>query len=82
MKIDIHAHYLPKESLKVAQEIGKRYNMQISQDEKGRELLSRDGKRLFGPFRAEFHDIDLRLRIMDRADVAMQALSAQNFFLF
>jgi len=35
MKIDIHAHYLPRESLKIAQEIGKRYNMQLSQDEKG-----------------------------------------------
>lgn len=34
MKIDIDAHYVPRESLKVAQEIGKRYKMEISQDEK------------------------------------------------
>ena len=34
MKIDIHAHYVPRESLEVAQEIGKRYKLEISQDEK------------------------------------------------
>lgn len=82
MNIDIHAHYLPRESLRVAQEIGKRYKMEISKDERGRESLERDGKRLFGPFRDEFHDLDLRLRIMDRAGVDMQALSIQNSFLF
>ena len=82
MKIDIHAHYLPRESLKAAKEIGKRYKLEISQDEKGRELLSRDGKRTFGPFREEFHDLDLRLSIMRRAGVDMQALSIQNSFLF
>ena len=82
MNIDIHAHYLPRESLKVAKEIGKRYKMEISQDETGRELLHRDGKRVFGPFRDEFHDLDLRWRIMQRAGVEMQALSVQNSFLF
>ena len=30
MKIDIHAHYVPRESLKIAQEIGKRYKMEIA----------------------------------------------------
>src|SRR3990172_8281397 len=82
MNIDIHAHYLPRESLKVAKEIGKRYKLEISQDENGRELLHRAGKRLFGPFRDEFHDLDLRWRIMQRAGVEMQALSVQNSFLF
>ncbi|MBI2073150.1 MAG: amidohydrolase family protein, partial [Gemmatimonadetes bacterium] len=66
MKVDIHAHYLPRESLKVAKEIGKRYKLEISQDETGRELLHRDGKRVFGPFRDEFHDLDLRWRIGKR----------------
>lgn len=80
MKVDIHAHYVPKDSLKVTQEIGKRYNIKITRDEKGRELITRDEKRGFGPFREEFHDLDLRLRIMDRAGIDIQALSAQNFF--
>ena len=66
MKIDIHTHYLPKESLKVAQEIGKRYDLKIAWDEKGREVMTRDGKRGFGPFRDEFHDLDLRLKIEAR----------------
>ena len=79
MKVDIHAHYVPRESLKVAQEIGKGYGIKITQDENGHELILRDGKRGFGPFRDEFHDLDLRLKIMDRATIDIQALSAQNF---
>ncbi len=80
MKVDIHAHYVPRDSLKVTQEIGKRYDIKITQDEKGRDFITRDGKRGFGPFREEFHDLDLRLKIMDQASVDIQALSAQNFF--
>ncbi|MGH7773822.1 MAG: amidohydrolase family protein [Candidatus Binatia bacterium] len=80
MKVDIHAHYVPRDSLKVTQEIGKRYDIKITQDEKGRDFITQDGKRGFGPFREEFHDLDLRLKIMDQASVDIQALSAQNFF--
>jgi aminocarboxymuconate-semialdehyde decarboxylase len=80
MKVDIHAHYVPRNSLKVTQEIGKRYDIKITQDEKGRDFITRDGKRGFGPFRKEFHDLDVRLKIMDQASVDIQALSAQNFF--
>ncbi len=80
MKIDIHAHYIPKDSLRVTWEIGKRYDLKITQDDKGRDVITRDGKRGFGPLREEFYDLDLRLRMMHRASVDMQALSAQNFF--
>ncbi|MFQ5852488.1 MAG: amidohydrolase family protein, partial [Candidatus Binatia bacterium] len=80
MKVDIHAHYVPRDSLKVTLEIGKRYDLKITQDDKGRELIMHDGKRGFGPFKDEFHNLDLRLRVMDRASVDVQALSAQNFF--
>jgi aminocarboxymuconate-semialdehyde decarboxylase len=82
MRVDIHAHYVPKESLRVAQEIGKRYDIKITQDEKGRDLMTRDGGRGFGPFRDEFHNLDLRLKIMDQTGIDIQALSAQNFFFF
>ncbi len=82
MKIDIHAHYVPQDSLKIAREIGRRYDLGIVQDERGRDSITRDGRRGFGPFRAEFHDLDLRLKLMDQAGIDLQALSAQNFFFF
>ena len=80
MKVDVHAHYVPRECLKVTKEIGKRYDLKITQDENGRDLLVRDGKRGFGPFREEFYDLDRRLKIMDQASIDIQVLSAQNFF--
>ncbi|OGQ68254.1 MAG: hypothetical protein A2W73_03275 [Deltaproteobacteria bacterium RIFCSPLOWO2_12_55_13] len=82
MKVDIHAHYIPRDGLKIAREIGKRYDLKITRDEKGREMLTRDGKREFGPLREEFYDLDLRLSIMDKAGIDIQALSAQNSFFF
>ncbi|MFQ5850933.1 MAG: amidohydrolase family protein [Candidatus Binatia bacterium] len=80
MRVDIHTHYVPRESPKVAKEIGSRYNLKVTQDQKGRALLFHDGERVFGPFRDEFHDLDLRLKIMDQVRIDIQALSAQNFF--
>ncbi len=83
MRIDIHAHYVPQESLKVAQEIGQRYNLKVEKDPQGREVVMRDGKRSFGPLTEKFYDLDLRLKIMDQAKIDLQALSAQNsFFLY
>jgi aminocarboxymuconate-semialdehyde decarboxylase len=82
MIVDIHAHYVPKESLKVAEEIGRRYNLKVETDERGRELVTRDGKRSFGPLRDEFHDLKLRLAIMDQQGIDVQVLSAQNSFFF
>lgn len=82
MIIDIHAHYVPRESLSVATEIGRRYDLMIERDDKGRELVVRSGKRSFGPLKREFYDLELRLTIMDQAGVDIQAISAQNSFFF
>lgn len=80
MKVDIHAHYVPKEGVEVALEIGKGHDLRVTQDERGRDILWRGGKRIFGPFKDEFHDLALRMKIMDRAGIDIQALSAQNSF--
>ena len=80
MKIDIHAHYVPKESLRIAREIGKRYELKIAQDDRGQDVITRDGKRGFGPLREEFHNLDLRIKLMDQMGIDLQSLSAQNFF--
>ncbi|MBI4526497.1 MAG: amidohydrolase [Deltaproteobacteria bacterium] len=83
MKIDIHAHYLPADSLKVVQEIGRRYQWELIRDKQERAMLSHQRTQTLGPLRDEFHDIDLRLKTMDRSGIDVQALSAQNsFFLY
>ena len=40
MNIDIHAHFVPAESLKVASEIGKRHGMVLGKNERGREIVT------------------------------------------
>jgi aminocarboxymuconate-semialdehyde decarboxylase len=82
MNIDIHAHFVPAESLKVASEIGKRHGMKLGRNERGREIVTRDGKPFLTQLKAEFSDLDLRLSIMDRQGVDMQALSPASTYFF
>lgn len=82
MNIDIHAHFAPAESLKVASDIGKRHGMKLGKNERGREIVSRDGKPFLSQLKAEFFDLDLRLSIMDSQGVDMQALSPASTYFF
>lgn len=82
MNIDIHAHFVPAESLKVASDIGKRHGMKLGKNERGREIVSRDGKPFLSQLKAEFFDLDLRLSIMDSQGVDMQALSPASTYFF
>lgn len=82
MNIDIHAHYVPSDSLKVAAEIGKGQGMQLGKNERGREIVTRDGKPFLTQLKAEFSDLDLRLSIMDSQGVDMQALSPASTYFF
>jgi len=82
MNIDIHAHFVPAESLKVASEIGNRHGMELGRNERGREIVTRDGKPFLTQLKAEFSDLDLRLSIMDSQGVDMQALSPASTYFF
>jgi len=83
MNIDVHAHYVPPDSLKVASEIGKRHNLKMAKNERGRDIVTRDGKPFLTQLKAEFSDLDLRLSIMDQQGVDMQALSpASTYFCY
>lgn len=68
MNIDVHAHYVPAQSLKMAGEIGARHGLKLEKSAHGREFVTRDGKAL----KAEFSDLDLRLAIMDGQGMDMQ----------
>jgi aminocarboxymuconate-semialdehyde decarboxylase len=82
MNIDVHAHYIPPNSLKVASEIGKGHGLKLDKNERGREILLRDGKTFLTQLKAEFTDLDLRLSIMDQQGVDMQVLSPASSYFF
>lgn len=82
MNIDIHAHFVPADSLKIASEIGKRHGMKLDKNERGREIVTRAGKPYLTQPKAEFSDLDLRLSIMDSQGVDMQAISPAGTYFF
>jgi aminocarboxymuconate-semialdehyde decarboxylase len=82
MNIDVHAHYVPAQSLKMAGEIGARPGLKLEKNEHGRDLVTRDGKAFLNHPKAEFSDLDLRLSIMDGQGVDMQVLSPASSYFF
>jgi aminocarboxymuconate-semialdehyde decarboxylase len=82
MNIDVHAHYVPPDSLKVASEVGRRHGLKLEKNERGHDLVSRDGRPLLSRLKAEFSDLDLRLSIMDHQGVDMQAISPASSYFF
>src|SRR5512138_3044200 len=82
MNIDIHAHFVPAESLKVASEIGNRHGLKLGKNERGRDIVTRDGKAFLTQLKAEFSNLDLRLSIMDSQGVDLQVLSPASTYFF
>ncbi|HEX9263581.1 MAG TPA: amidohydrolase family protein [Candidatus Binatia bacterium] len=82
MNIDVHAHYVPTDSLKVADEIGAHHGLKLEKNERGLDLLTRNGKAFLTQLKAEFSDLDLRLSIMDQQGVDMQVLSPASSYFF
>lgn len=82
MNIDVHAHYVPPEGLKMAGEIGRSRGLNLQKDERGRDVLTRDGRPFLTQPKAEFSDLDLRLSIMDHQRVDMQALAPAGSYFF
>jgi hypothetical protein len=76
MIIDIHSHYIPLQSQKLAAEIDKRHKLMLAQNEPGTDVVLRDGKPYLRPLNAEFYDLELRAAIMEQQGVDMQTLSA------
>ena len=82
MNIDVHAHYVPSDSLKVAADVGARRGLRLEKNEHGRDLLTREGKAFLAQPKPEFSDLELRLSIMDRQSVDMQVLSPAGSYFF
>ncbi len=82
MNVDIHAHYVPADSLRVASEIGQRQGLKLGKNERGGDIVTRDGKPFLTQLKAEFSDFDLRLSMMDSQGVNIQALSPAGSYFF
>lgn len=82
MNIDVHAHYVPPDSLKLASEIGRSHGLKLDKNERGRAMVTRDGKPYLNQLKDEFSDLALRLSIMDHQGVDMQALAPAGSYFF
>jgi aminocarboxymuconate-semialdehyde decarboxylase len=68
--------------LRVASEIGQSQGLKLGKNERGRDIVSRDGKPFLTQLKAEFSDLELRLSIMDSQGVDMQLLSPAGTYFF
>ena len=72
-KIDIHAHWYPREWVELLEKEGSRYGARTSRHERGHLVLEVPEYR--HPFHDRYIDIPARLKMMDEARVDVHALS-------
>lgn len=80
MRIDIHAHFIPRNCFDVVDNKGKHYGPAIVVNEKGEEETvlgghSYGGSHNFGPITKQLWDPETRIRDMDATGIDMQILS-------
>jgi hypothetical protein len=56
MNIDMHAHYIPPKSLKIASDIGRSHGRKLKKNERDRAILTRDSRAFLSPAKVEFSD--------------------------
>src|SRR6266403_5753727 len=71
--IDIHAHFVPEEYLRLIEAEGEPYGVRLRPGPNG-PLIS-VGQVAIGPITPHYHDLDLRLKEMDARGVTVHALS-------
>jgi aminocarboxymuconate-semialdehyde decarboxylase len=71
--IDIHAHFVPEEYLRLVETEGEPYDVRLRRGANGPMIVV--GQALIGPITAHYHNLDVRLKSMDEQGVAMHALS-------
>ena len=82
MNIDVHAHYVPPDSLKWPARSARAKGLKMEKNERGRDVVTRDGQAVLTQLKAEFSDLDLRLSIMDQQGVDMQVMSPASSYFF
>jgi len=71
--IDIHAHFVPEEYLRIIETEGEPHGVRLRRDPNGPMIIV--GQALIGPLTAHYYDPDRRLKAMDRQGVTLHALS-------
>src|SRR5919106_4131897 len=71
--IDIHAHFVPEEYLRLIEAEGEPHGVRLRRDPNGPMIIV--GQAIIGPITAHYHDLNLRLKAMDRQGVTVHALS-------
>jgi aminocarboxymuconate-semialdehyde decarboxylase len=71
--IDIHAHFVPEEYLRLIEEQGEPYGVSLRRAANGPMIVA--GQAVIGPITAHYHNLDVRLKAMDAQGVALHALS-------
>jgi aminocarboxymuconate-semialdehyde decarboxylase len=71
--IDIHAHFVPEEYLRLIEAEGEPYGVRLRPGPNG--PLIAVGQVAIGPITPQYHDLDLRLKTMDTRGVTVHALS-------
>ena len=71
--IDIHAHFVPEEYLRIIQAEGESRGVLLHPTTAG--PIIQVGPVPIGPITAHYHDLDLRLKAMDKMRMAVHALS-------
>jgi aminocarboxymuconate-semialdehyde decarboxylase len=71
--IDIHAHFVPEEYLRLIEAEGEPYGVRLRRDPNGPMIIV--GQATIGPITPHYHNIEVRLKSMDRQRVTVHALS-------
>src|SRR5262245_9182348 len=71
--IDIHAHFVPEEYLRLIEAEGEPYGVRLRPGPNGPLIIV--GQVAIGPITARYHDLSLRLKTMDAQGVTVHALS-------
>jgi aminocarboxymuconate-semialdehyde decarboxylase len=71
--IDIHAHFVPEEYLRIIEAEGEPHGVRLRRGQNGPMIVV--GQALIGPITAHYHKLDVRLKAMDAQGVAVHALS-------
>jgi aminocarboxymuconate-semialdehyde decarboxylase len=73
LAIDIHAHFVPEDYLRLIEAEGESHGLRLRPGPNGPLIVA--GQVAIGPISAPYHDLGLRLKEMDAQDVAVHALS-------
>ena len=71
--IDIHAHFVPEEYLRLIEAQGEPYGVRLRPGANGPMIVV--GQAVIGPITAHYHNLDVRLKSMDAQKVTVHALS-------